>query len=290
MQAHQLAIVLLIVGNFLATLSDVAVKLIDGDISPFQYMFLRQLASLLLITPLWWVQSPEQRRLTQPAVTITRAHLILIGSGCMMVSITYLPLATANAVFYAAPLLMLPLSIWLLKERPSAAKVLATSLGFVGVLIVLRPSQFHWAALFALGTSTTLALFNILVRKLPASQSVVTTLWWTSLFSIPVSALLALFHWQPMSAQLFLFVAISAVCILGYNGLAVAAYRRAPAGQIALSEYSGLLFVTIIGLVGFNELPDGFTWLGISLIVLPLLPVRKWLHIRQRKHRSPSSS
>lgn len=208
----------------------------------------------------------------------------------MMVSITYLPLATANAVFYAAPLLMLPLSIWLLKERPSAAKVLATSLGFVGVLIVLRPSQFHWAALFALGTATTLALFNILVRKLPASQSVVTTLWWTSLFSIPVSALLALFHWQPMSAQLFLFVAISAVCILGYNGLAVAAYRRAPAGQIALSEYSGLLFVTIIGLVGFNELPDGFTWLGISLIVLPLLPVRKWLHIRQRKHRPPSSS
>lgn len=129
MQAQQLAIVLLIVGNFLATLSDVAVKLIDGDISPFQYMFLRQVVSLLLITPLWWVQSPEQRRLTQPAVTITRAHLILIGSGCMMVSITYLPLATANAVFYAAPLLMLPLSIWLLKERPSAAKVLATSLG-----------------------------------------------------------------------------------------------------------------------------------------------------------------
>lgn len=53
MQAHQLAIVLLIIGNFLATLSDVAVKLIDGDISPFQYMFLRQLISLLLITPLW---------------------------------------------------------------------------------------------------------------------------------------------------------------------------------------------------------------------------------------------
>ncbi|MBE3670170.1 EamA family transporter [Vibrio navarrensis] len=266
------AIVLLVVGNLLATLSDVAVKLIDGNVSPFQYMFLRQLFSLLMITPLWLMQRKTQRALAQPRITLVRAHLILIGSGCMMVSITYLPLATANAVFYAAPLLMLPLSVWLLKEKPALAKVLGTLVGFVGMLVVLRPSQFHWAACFALGTALTLAFFNVLVRKLPAEQTVVTTLWWTTLLSLPVSLLLALLYWQPLTPTLAAYIFASSVCILGYNGLAVAAYRKAPAGQIALAEYSGLLFVTLIGMYAFAEHPDLVTWAGILLIVLPLFP------------------
>ncbi|ELV8623710.1 DMT family transporter [Vibrio cidicii] len=266
------AIVLLVVGNLLATLSDVAVKLIDGNVSPFQYMFLRQLFSLLVITPLWLMQRKTQRALAQPRITLARAHLILIGSGCMMVSITYLPLATANAVFYAAPLLMLPLSVWLLKERPSLAKVFGTMVGFVGVLVVLRPEQFHWAAGFALGTALTLAFFNVLVRKLPAEQTVVTTLWWTTLLSLPVSLLLALLYWQPLTPTLAAYIFASSVCILGYNGLAVAAYRKVPAGQIALAEYSGLLFVTLIGMYAFAEYPDRVTWAGILLIVLPLFP------------------
>ncbi|NVC63357.1 DMT family transporter [Vibrio sp. 05-20-BW147] len=284
MTTPQVAIALLVLGNLFATLSDVAVKLLDGGISPFQYMFLRQLCSLLILTPFWLTQGRELRSLSQPKVTLTRAHLILVGSGCMMVSITYLPLATANAIFYAAPLLMLPLSVWLLKERPSLGKIIATTIGFIGVLIVLRPSHFHWAALCALGTAATLALFNILVRKLPAQQSVVTTLWWTTLFSLPVAALLAAFFWQPIQLDHVLYVAISALCILGYNGLAVAAYRKAPAGQIALSEYSGLIFVTVIGVVWFSEIPDTFTWLGILLIILPLMPIQ---HLRLRKkHRA----
>lgn len=95
---------------------------------------------------MWRKQPKVLRQLNDPKVTLIRAHLVLLGAGCMVVAISYLPLATANAVFYAAPLLMLPLSILFLKERPSRGKVIATVTGFLGVLIVLRPSQFHWAA------------------------------------------------------------------------------------------------------------------------------------------------
>ncbi|MCG6213923.1 DMT family transporter [Vibrio furnissii] len=274
MTSQTLALWLLIFGNLAASLSDVAVKLLDGGVSPFQYMFLRQLISFVVILPLWWRQPRAQRALHHPGITVLRAHLVLIGSGCMLVAITYLPLATANAVFYAAPLLMLPLSIVLLKETPGLGKVVATTLGFVGVLVVLRPSQFHWAALFALGTAMTLALFNILARKIPAKQTVVTTLMWTCLFSLPLSAALALWQWHAMTWEQMGWVASSALLILTYNGLAVAAYRRAPASQIALAEYSGLIFVALMGMGWFNEIPDRLTWLGIALIVLPLLPVR----------------
>lgn len=275
MSPHHLALLLLVIGNLAASLSDVAVKLIEGGISPFQYMFVRQLASLLLILPFYLRQQPDKRSLKQAPITILRAHLILIGSGCMMVAVTHLPLATANAVFYAAPILMLPLSILFLNEHPPLSKILLTCFGFLGVLVVLRPDHFHWAALFALGTASTLAMFNILVRKLPSEQSVVTTLWWTTLFSLPISAILAGVYWQSITWQELALVIASAVCILSYNGLAVLAYQKAPAGEIALAEYSGLVFVTLFGIWWFDEIPDWLTAVGIIMIVLPLLPWNK---------------
>lgn len=274
-----LAVWLLVLGNLAASLSDVAVKMLQGEVVPFQYMFLRQLFAFALIWPVWRKKPKVLRQLHDPKVTLIRAHLVLLGAGCMVVAISYLPLATANAVFYAAPLLMLPLSILFLKERPSRGKVIATVTGFLGVLIVLRPSQFHWAALFALGTACSLALFNLLARTIPERQPVVTTLMWTTLFSLPISGLLAAAYWHPLSLSQWLWIAASSGLILLYNGLAVAAYQKAPASQIALAEYSGLIFVAAFGAFWFAEMLDALTWLGIGMIILPLLPsawLAKW--------------
>ncbi|WP_159657116.1 DMT family transporter [Vibrio atypicus] len=281
MSAYHLAILLLVFGNFTASLSDVAVKLLNGDVPTFQYVLLRQLLSLALIFPLWFRQKPSARKLYRPGLNLFRAHLILIGSGCMVVAITHLPLATANAVFYAAPLLMLPLSILLLKETPSATKIAASLVGFLGVLVVLRPSEFHWAALFALGTAITLALFNVTARKLPAQQTVISTLFWTTLLSLPVASVLALSVWKPLNAQELLLILASASLILAYNGVAVAAYKKAPAGNIAVAENSGLLFVTLFGVMWFNEVPDWLTIVGIVMIVVPLIPWRNLKPIKR---------
>ncbi|EGA72352.1 hypothetical protein VISI1226_20460 [Vibrio sinaloensis DSM 21326] len=274
MPAQHLAIILLVIGNLAASLSDVAVKLLDGQVPTFQYVFLRQLLSLLIVFPLWWRQPYEKRQLQKVTVNLLRAHLILIGSGCMIIAITHLPLATANAVFYAAPLIMLPLSAWLLREPPSITKSLATLLGFTGVLVVLRPSEFHSAAWFALGTAITIALFNVSARRLPPEQGVVSTLFWTSALSLPLSAILALYYWRPISAHEIILILSSALLILGYNGLAVMAYRKAPASNIAVAENSGLFFVTLFGVLWFAEVPDWLTAVGIILIVVPLIPWR----------------
>ena len=275
-----LAILLLVIGNLAASLSDVAVKILDGQVPTFQYVFLRQLLSLLIVFPLWWRQSNEAKTLRKTPLNLLRAHLVLMGGGCMVISINHLPLATANAIFYAAPLLMLPLSVLWLKETPPFSKICASVIGFVGVLVVLRPSEFHSAAWFALGTATTIALFNLSARQLPPEQTVVSTLFWTSALSMPISAVLGLYHWKPISTKEILYIFSCALLILGYNGLAVMAYRRAPASNIAVAENSGLLFVTLFGVLWFAEVPDWLTVVGIILIVVPLVP---WKLITQRQ-------
>lgn len=270
---------LLLLGNLSSSFSDVAVKLLEGGVSAFQYMFIRQLLSVLLLFPLWLRLTPQQQAIGNCSITLIRSHLVLAGSGFVMVALTWLPLATANALFYAAPLLMLPLSAWLLKEKAERQKVIATIVGFCGVLVVLRPDQFHWAAVAALGCAFTLALYNVLVRKLPEHQPVVSTLFWTGVLSLPLAGILAALFWQPVTAMELLLIAASALFTLGYHGCGVAAYRRAKTCQLGLIEYSGLIFVTLLGVVGFDEKPDLLTTMGIILIVLPMLPL-------PRQHRT----
>ncbi|OHU90571.1 MULTISPECIES: DMT family transporter [Pseudoalteromonas] len=269
--AVSVAITFLVAGNLSASLSDVAVKLLSGGISPFQYMFVRQLLCVLLLLPFWLKAPVNKRQLGSIKVTLFRSHLMLAGSGLLMVALTYLPLATANAVFYTAPLIMLPLSIWLLGEKTTSGKVVATLIGFIGVMVILRPSQFHWAAIFALGCAFTLALYNILVKKLPRREPVFITLFWTSLLSLPFAGLLSAFFWQPLSYFELVLVAASAFFTMGYHASAVSAYKRAVTSHIALAEYSGLIFVSLFGVVWFEEYPDGLTLVGILLIVLPMI-------------------
>jgi len=268
------AILLLVVGNLSASLSDVSVKLLNGGISPFQYVFIRQLLCVVLLLPFWLKTSPSERQPGNIKITVFRAHLVLAGSGFLMVALTYLSLTTANAVFYTAPLLMLPLSFWLLKEKTTPGKMIATLVGFVGVLVILRPSQFHWAAIFALGCAFTLAIFNVLVKKLPMRQSVTITLFWTSLISLPLASILAAFFWQPLSWFELVLIAASSLFTLGYHASVISAYKRAVTSHIALAEYSGIIFVTLFGIIWFDEYPDWLTIVGILLIVLPIMPIR----------------
>lgn len=278
--AVSIGIAILIFGNLSSSLSDVAVKLLNGSVSAFQYMFIRQLLSVILITPLWLRLPPVQRDIGHWKINAIRAHLVLAGSGMLLIALTYLPLATANALFYAAPLLMLPLSMLILGERPNKEKVLATAVGFIGIVIVLRPDQFHWAALAALGTASTLALYNVLVRKLPPQQPIISTLFWTGILSLPVSSLLAYKYWQPLHSEQWLLIAASALFTLGYQGCCIAAYRQSETYKIGLAEYSGLIFVAIFGYLWFNEIPDFLTGLGILLIIIPMAP---WSKIRRSK-------
>ena len=272
------AILLLVLANLLASLSDVSLKVLNGEVPTFQYVFIRQVISLFFILP-FWLKLPKEKYIEGCCnITFWRAQFIVGGSACAMIAITHLTLATANAVFYAAPLMMLPMSILFLKETPPMSKYIATGIGFIGVLIVLRPDQFHWAAIVALGSALTMAVCNIFIRRLPPEQHLISTLFWTTVMTLPLAFLLALYQWDVVSWVNIMWITAINVFVLGYHAIVVIAYKKADASNIALAEYSGLAFVTLFGIMWFDEVPDLFTALGILLIVIPMMPLpwKKW--------------
>jgi len=243
------AILLLVFANLLASLSDVSLKVLNGEVPTFQYVFIRQIISLFFILPFWLRLPYKKYKEGFDKITFWRAQFIVGGSACAMVAITHLTLATANAMFYVAPLMMLPMSIFILKETPPLTKYVATGIGFIGVLIVLRPEQFHWAAIIALGSALTMAFCNVFIRRIPIQQHLISTLFWTTLMTLPLALVLAIPQWTVISLTHVLWIVAINIFVLGYHAVVVIAYKKADVSNIALAEYSGLAFVTLFGII-----------------------------------------
>ncbi len=204
----------------------------------------------------------------------------------MIVALGNLPLATANAVFYAAPILVMVFSAFFFREVLSPLNVFAVFSGFAGIIVILRPVEFNWAAVAAFGSAITLAINAVMVRKLPKGQTTVHKLFLNYLLVIPASGLLALWEWQQGASwhpEILFTAAASAFFILGYNITVLLAYRQVDANQVTSAEYTGLIWAVLIGWIGFNEMPDLWFAVGSAMIVVPLIMVG--MRSRQRSHR-----
>jgi len=250
------AILLLVIGNAMALISDVFIKLLEPGAPVFQFAFLRCVITLLLLLPL--------------AGQLNRKHLF---SGIKVHALGNLPLATANAVFYAAPILVMVLSVILFREKLTPLSVFAVFSGFGGIVVILRPVEFNWAAIAALASAFALAINAVMVRKLPKQQSTVHKLFLNYALIIPAAGALALWEGAAWDSSILISALGSALFILGYNITVLLAYQQVDANQVTSAEYTGLIWAVGIGWVWFSEVPDLWFLAGSTMIVVPLIMI-----------------
>ncbi|ANQ23557.1 hypothetical protein BA893_18105 [Vibrio natriegens] len=274
------AMLLLIVGNLIAVISDALIKSVGNDVPVFQFVLFRQVSAVLFLLPFCLLSRPTHFMEGFKWHAI-RAHVWLLGAIFMVFAISSLPLATANAIFYAAPLMMLPIAALFFKEQLSKQSVAAAIMGFLGVLVIIRPDQIDWAAISAFVVAMSIAVNNLLIRKIPREQSVMHTLLMTNLAGIPVALLLVFIEGKPWDWSAFPVAAGSSLFIMIYAATCVLAYRSIESNKIASAEYSGLIGAAVIGFIWFDELPDIFMAIGTVMIIVPLI----WLSKRERRIR-----
>jgi drug/metabolite transporter (DMT)-like permease len=283
------AILLLVAGNFMAIISDVVVKLMGSDAPIFQHIFVRTLVILALLLSMYR-QFDWQTPMAGFRFHVLRAFFNFIGMIAIVTALTLLPLATANAVFYLAPILVMLLAVLMFKERLTRWSVLAVFSGFIGVIVILRPVELGWGALAALAGACSLAFNAVLVRKLPSHQSTVHKLLMSNLLALPLIA--ACFVWEFVTQdtgwhRAAIIAAIgSSVFAMAYSISVLKAYKTADANQVTSAEYTGLIWAALIGWIWFAETPDVWFVLGSALIVVPLI----LLSIKQnRRLRLPTT-
>ncbi|QYJ87895.1 DMT family transporter [Shewanella mesophila] len=265
---------LLLFGNVFSALYDVSIKWLPEDSSATMFLLLRQSTAILMMLPLWcYAGCPRTDHLK---LHFLRSNSGSIGGLLLIIGLLSLPLATVSSLFYSAPLMIIVMGVLFLKERLTRIQVIATILGFIGIVIILRPSEINIAGLAVLLAAMIFAANQLALRKLPDSEAASTTVMLYNLLSLPLVIIIAAvqgftgFSWYVLGVAL-----LSNSFLLAYQLFCVLAYRKAQAGEIAVAEYSGLLFCVFFGWLWFDEWLDGLSWFGAGLIVLPSLLLPK---------------
>ncbi len=249
---------------------DASLKLLSAHYPPLQVGALRGFASLPFVLA-WALATGGWASLKPVRIGL---HLLRGVLGiAMMVGFVYgiarLPLSTAYAITFIAPLLVTLLAVPFLGEHVGPRRLAAVAAGLVGVMVILRPGGgvLSAAGLAVVGAAVCYAVGAITVRMLTRTDSTQAMVVWMLFLLGAGAGLLALPGWVPMRASDLGIVAL----VGGFGALAqvllTEAFRLGQASRIAPLEYTALLWSLGIDLVLWGVLPDAMSWLGAAIIV-----------------------
>ena len=200
---------------------------------------------------------------------IARSILVLLATACMFVAMGFMPLADAVAITFAAPLLIVVLSVIILRERVGPRRWVAVVVGFIGMLVIIRPSAglFQVAALLPVAVAFFYALYQIITRLISHRSDPLNMLFYTALVGALTMTAIVPFDWQtPTTEQWLMLVAVGFFGGLGHYAI-IKAYQRAEAALVAPFAYTEIVWATSFGLFVFGDFPDLFTFIGTAIII-----------------------
>jgi drug/metabolite transporter (DMT)-like permease len=231
---------------------------------------------------LWPFAFQPSLRSKKPGMQILRSAIMIGTTGFNFVALQYLQLDQTVTIFFLAPLLVALLAGPLLNEWVGWHRMVAILAGFLGVLLVMHPGigTLHWAMLMALFATLGYALYNLSTRYLAAFDQPEVTQTYTPLAGAILLVPLALAGWkQPPDLTTWLLVA--SLGLWGGLGhwLLILAHRVAPASALAPFIYLGLIWMSFLGFLVFDQLPTLWTLGGAVVVILSGL----YLFARERK-------
>lgn len=282
---------LMIVAMLLAPIIDIFSKLATASVSPtlittarFVFQGLCMLP-IVLATGSW--RNFSWRMSLYHAI---RAAVITLSMICFVATLAVMEVADAIAIFFVEPIILTILSSIFLKETIGWRRYTACGVGFLGAMIVIRPSfqEIGYVALLPIITAFCVAIFAMMTRALAQKEDPWSMQFQMALWGIPICGLLLVagqatgveFLMPSMPDGLTFVWLVGVGVFAALSGvLSVYAYRAAPASVLAPLQYFEIVSATAFGWLVFNDFPDAVKWLGISIII------GSGLYIIWREHR-----
>lgn len=289
-QGKLLAILAAVGGAACFSIIDMLFKFLSTDYPLYQVVFIRSLVAmallLMVLTPL--AGGINQLRTHRPKLQMLRACLILGANLTFFTGLAIMPLAEAVAISFATPLIVTVLSVFVLREHVGPWRWSAVAVGFLGVLVIMRPGgdSFQWAALLPLIGACGYAGMHVLSRRIGPVDATVALSFYPLCAFLLLSALAGLIfgdgRWQgdgaeiagfllrawswPSSGEWPLFIGAGLAGSMG-GYLISHAYKTAEAGLIAPFEYIALPLAILWGVLLFQDWPEPQVWIGALLII-----------------------
>jgi drug/metabolite transporter (DMT)-like permease len=209
-------------------------------------------------------------RTHRPGTQLLRSALLMTSNLSFFFAIVSIPIAKAASISLTAPLVVALLAWPMLGERTTASRLVALGIGFLGVVIVIRPGTelFQWASLFVVASATCYALYQILTRRIAGIETPETSAIYSSI--VGAFGLIAVlpFVWKtPESPRdIAYFCSLGVLGALGHYCVA-RAMHHAPANVVSPFQYMQLLGSVAVGYLFFGNFPDFLGWVGAAIIV-----------------------
>jgi len=263
------AILAMVIGAACLAGNHALVRSVADEVGALETSALRFLWAVPLMLP--WVLRSRGR------VLHTRRHglhflagvMTVVSTLCLFAALSLLPLAFATSLSFTAPLFAAVMAIVILKERVNAARWITIAVGFVGVLIILRPgvAPVSPVSMLPLGFAIAYAFWFILMKRLGSTEQKTTTTFYQTVWAALLLTPIALPEWQWPSWD-----ATWRSAAMGGLGTAAIflvawAFDLAEASLIAPFDYIRLPLIALIAYLAFGEVPDIFTIIGALVIV-----------------------
>lgn len=268
-QAVVIGILLMLLGDFMFAANDAMGKWLVVSFSVGQVLLLRSVGAFLILAPmLTTVDANDFFKPKKPFLIFLRVVFATMDTGLFYAAVAYLPLADVVTFYMAGPIYVAAVSHFFLNERIGWRRWLAIMVGFIGVIIALRPSSamLSWPSIFALLGSFGFSMVIVFSRVLKdISDTVLVT--WQTFGALVVGLVLTLFHWvEPTMLQWGAMALLGIVSCCGHL-LIARSLKLAPASVLAPLQYTLLLWGIIFGIIFFNNYPDPYIIIGAAIII-----------------------
>ena len=262
-------ILLVVAAVSLYAVIDGLAKVMVQDMDVLQIIWSRFAFSLPLLPLIVGSRWRELLGTERPGLQIARGLIPIIAGGAVVLALRVMPLADATALMFASPLMLTALAVPLLKERVGLHRWSAVIIGFVGVLIIVRPGggTMQWAALLPLITAFVYALYQIATRVLSRSAPPLVSFTYMVIVGTVASTLALPFVWRTPNGLGWALMAVSGLLHGLAHYLVTRAFTLAPAAILAPFNYTQLIGATVMGYLLFGDLPDRWTIVGALVIV-----------------------
>ena len=264
-----LAIGATLFGSFMGA----GVKFLSDDLHPIIICFYRCLMGLILITPFVTRNNFQALQTDNMRLQIFRALINIISMICWFSAISMMHFEKATALGFTTPLFTTVLAVLILGEVIRFHRTAALLLGFVGILIIIRPGYmpFEFGTVLMLIASFSFSFVLIFVKKLSATDSSLTIIFYHLLYMTPAFFILSLFYWENINFnQLIIFILMGASGLLSHWCLAQA-FKMSDTTFVMPLQFTKLIWASLIGLFIFAEQPDIWTWIGGVIIFISIV-------------------
>ncbi len=245
------------------------IKIASTDLPAPQLVFFRSVVGLCIILPVVLPRGLDFIKTPVLHIHLFRGLISICAMTCFFYAIANVGLSESTLLNATSPLFVALLAMPLLNEKVSMRTAMALVAGFVGVALILKPGTalFTLAALVGLCSGFFIAFAKILVRYMATTEPVMRTVFYFSVTSTTYSGLLMLWLWQPPALFDVGIMVLAGICATGGQTLLTYAFTHNEAVSVAPFTYVTVVMATLIGWLGWNELPDIGSSIGAIIVI-----------------------